>query len=482
MARNWSRRFAYFALLCAAPAVFAAKPTPPPSPNDPYNALARDIFKQLIEINTTDSVGSITEASEAMAKRFREAGFPPADVRVVGPNDRKKNLVVRLRGAEKHKPILMIGHLDVVEARREDWTTNPFEFVEKDGYFYGRGTQDMKHGDAIMATALLRLKKENYVPSRDLILALTADEEGGKSNGVDWLFKNQRALVDAEFVLNHDGYSVQAEGAKPVVYELTSSEKVYADYLLTSTNPGGHSSRPTPDNAIYELLEGLGRLAKYEFPFELNNITRGYYASLSKIETGQRAADMRAILKTPPDETAIKRLSQDPTDHSIMRTTCVATRLEAGHANNALPQRAQATVNCRILPGHSPDEVRQEIIKVLASPKIRVQFISNEGEVRDTATDRKGFPPPPLRPELMRPLEKLVSEYWPGLQIVPVMAIGASDDVYVNDAGLTSYTITGVTLDRNDDRAHGQDERLPVQSFYTGNEFFYRYLKAITEK
>jgi acetylornithine deacetylase/succinyl-diaminopimelate desuccinylase-like protein len=481
MTSTWSR-LAALACLCAAPAVFAANPPPQASATDPYNVLARDIFKQLIEIDTTDSVGSVTAASEAMAKRFRDAGFPPADVRVVGPTDRKKNLVVRLRGKEKHKPILMIGHLDVVEARREDWTTNPFEFVEKDGYFYGRGTQDMKHGVAIMATALLRMKKEKFVPSRDLILALTADEEGGKHNGVDWLFKNQRNLVDAEFVLNHDAYSVQADGDKLIAYELVSSEKVYADYLLTTTNPGGHSSLPKFDNAIYELVDGLEKIAKYEFPFELNNITRGYYESMAKIETGQRAADMQAILQNPPDEAAIKRLSQDVTDHAVMRTTCVATRLEAGHANNALPQRAQATINCRILPGHSPEEVRQDIIKILNSPKIKVQFISEIGELKDIATDRKGFTPPPLRPELMQPLQKLVKEYWPGLQIVPVMTVGASDDVYVNNAGLTSYTITGVTLDRNDDRSHGQDERLPVQSFYTGNEFFHRFLKTIATK
>jgi hypothetical protein len=254
---------------------------------DSYNALARDIFKELIEINTTDTeLGNVTLAAEAVAKRLMAAGFPAEDVKVVGPNDRKKNLVARLRSTGKHKPVLLIGHLDVVEAKPEDWTTDPFKFIEKDGYFHGRGTQDMKDGDAIMTTALIRLKKEGYRGSRDIILALTADEEGGTSNGVDWLFKNQRQLVDAEFVLNHDGYSIDSQNGKALFYTLQSSEKVYADFVLTATNPGGHSSQPRRENAIYELTAGLDRLAQYAFPFELTTITRAYYDNMSKIETG----------------------------------------------------------------------------------------------------------------------------------------------------------------------------------------------------
>ena len=255
---------------------------------DSTKQLAHDIFKQLIEINTTDSVGSVTAASEAMAQRFRDAGFPESDLRILGPNDRKKNLVVRLHGSGKHKPVLLIGHLDVVEARREDWTTDPFQFVEKDGYFYGRGTQDMKDGDAIMSTTLIRFKKEGYVPDRDIILALTADEEGGTSNGVDWLLKNHRDLIDAEFVLNHDGGGVTANHGKPEFVAVDATEKLYADYRLTVTNPGGHSSLPVPDNAIYHLADGLGRLEHFQFPFELNNVTRAYYEKLSTVTSGQR--------------------------------------------------------------------------------------------------------------------------------------------------------------------------------------------------
>ncbi len=348
---------------------------------------AADIFRQLIEINTTDSVGSVTAAAKAMQQRFLDAGFPASDMQLLGPNDRKQNLVVRYHGASGKKPILLIGHLDVVEARREDWTTDPFQFVTKDGYYYGRGTQDMKESDAILVETLLRLHREGFRPDRDIILALTADEEGGKSNGVNWLIENHRDLIDAEYVLNPDGGGVELHHGKATIFSVDASEKLYADYQLTVTNPGGHSSLPVPDNAIYELADGLERLAHYSFPFELNGVTRDYFQTESKIMSGQTAADMRAILKTPPDPAAIQRLDQTPEYNSTLRTTCVATRLDAGHANNALPQRAQAIVNCRILPGHSKEEVRQELIRVLNSPKITVQYVGR----------RRGRPGPDLR-------------------------------------------------------------------------------------
>jgi acetylornithine deacetylase/succinyl-diaminopimelate desuccinylase-like protein len=442
--------------------------------------LSHDIFKQLIEINTTDSVGSVTAAAEAMAQRLRDAEFPAEDVQVLGPNERKKNVVVRLHGTGKHKPVLLIGHLDVVEARRADWTTDPFQFVEKDGYFYGRGTQDMKDGDAIMMATLIRMKKEGYKPDRDIILALTADEEGGTSNGVDWLLKNHRELVDAEFVLNSDGGGITTVDGKPRMMEVDASEKLYADYQLTVTNPGGHSSLPVPDNAIYHLADGLGRLEHYEFPMELNNVTRAYYERMAKIETGQRAADMKAILKDPPDAAAIARLSKDPVDHSKLRTTCVATRLEAGHANNALPQMARAIVNCRIAPGHSAEQVREKLVEVLADPKITVQYLGAIGGGTDRSADKQSYAPPPLRADVFGPLEKVVGEMWPGMPVLPTMATGASDAVYTNAAGLPTYGISGTAIDRFDVRAHGKDERLGVASFYAGVDFYYRFLKAVT--
>ena len=443
-------------------------------------ALARSIFQELVEINTTDSVGNVTTAAEAMAKRFRGAGFPESDMALLGPNPRKKNLVVRLHGSGQHEPVLLIGHLDVVEARREDWTTDPFKFIEKDGYFYGRGTQDMKDGDAIMVTTLIRLRKAGFKPDRDIILALTADEEGGTANGVDWLLKNHRDLIDAQYVINHDGYSVVTEHGKPLSYELGGTEKVYGDFQLMVTNPGGHSSLPVPDNAIYALAEGLGRIAKFEFPFDLNTVTRAYYEQMATIETGQRAADMRAILRTPPDPQAIARLSRAPADHSMMHTTCVATRLEGGHANNALPQRAAAVVNCRILPGHSPEEVRQQLAKVVDDPRIKVRWIDDNGQAQDKGSDRKSYPPPPLNPEIMKPLESLVASEWPGLKVVPNMSVGASDGVFTSAAGMPTYIITGVANDKDNERAHGRDERLGVDSFYKGNEFFHQFLRALT--
>jgi acetylornithine deacetylase/succinyl-diaminopimelate desuccinylase-like protein len=444
--------------------------------DDATRQLSHNLFQQLIEINTTDSVGNVTTAAQAMAQRFRDAGFPEGDLHILGPNERKKNLVVRLHGSSKHKPVLLIGHLDVVEARREDWTTDPFQFVEKDGYYYGRGTQDMKDGDAIMVTTLLRFKKEGYVPERDIILALTADEEGGTSNGVDWLLRNNRELIDAEFVLNHDGGGILSEHGKPQFMSVDASEKLYSDYQLTVTNPGGHSSLPVPDNAIYHLADGLARLEHYQFPFELTSITRAYYERMSKVATGQRAADMQASLKNPPDIAAVGRLSQDPIDNSIMHTTCVATRLAAGHANNALPQTAQANVNCRIEPGHSTEEIRQALEKVLADPRISVREVGGIGGV----TNRQSYAPPPLRPDVFQPLERVVESMWPGLPVIPDMATGASDGVYTNAAGLPTYCVSGEAIDRNDIRAHGKDERIRVEAFYRAVDFYYRFLKALT--
>jgi acetylornithine deacetylase/succinyl-diaminopimelate desuccinylase-like protein len=440
--------------------------------NQADRKLSHDIFKQLIEINTTDSVGNVTTAAEAMARRLRDAGYPESDVQVLGPNDRKKNMVARLHGTGAKKPILLIGHLDVVEAHREDWTTDPFQFVEKDGYYYGRGTQDMKSDDAILMMAMIRFKQEGYKPDRDIILALTADEEGGQSNGVDWLLKNHRELIDAEFVLNPDGGGIVTVNGKPLIMSMDGSEKLYADYQLESTNPGGHSSHPVPDNAIYHLADALVRLQHYQFPFELNHVTRAFFAQTSKVETGQIAADMNAVLKDPPDQAAIDRLSRDPTLNATMRTTCVATRVDAGHANNALPQRATANVNCRIFPGHSKEEIRQQLIKVLDDPNVTVRYVGNDSEGT--------LPPVPLRPDVMNPLQEITSQMWPGTPVVPTMSTGATDGKYTNAAGMPTYGVTGVAIDLDDVRAHGKDERLGVDSYYRGVDFYYRYLKAVT--
>ena len=460
------------AVLFAATVAAADRPDP--------HALARDLFRQLVEIKTTESALGSTPAAEAMAQRLREGGFAAEDVHIVGPGGRKQNLVARLKGTGRKRPVLLIGHLDVVEALREDWTVDPFVFLEKDGYFYGRGTQDMKDGIAIMMTTLLRYRAEGYKPDRDIILALTADEEGSNANGVDWLLKNRRELVDAEFVLNHDGGGVMLENGRAVQVDLTASEKVYADFDLTVTNPGGHSSVPPRENAIYSLARALERVAEHDFAFELNNVTRAYFERVAQRSDAVRGNTIRGILKTPPDQQALQTLSEDPIDNAIVRTTCVATRLFGGHANNALPQTARANVNCRILPGHSPEEVRQELVQAIADPQVKVRYYNFLTEQFDeVAPNVRGYAPPPLRPDVLKPLEKIAAKMWPGAPIVPSMAIGASDSIYTNAAGLPTYMVSGSALARDDFRAHGQDERLSTKGFYDGVDFFYEYLKAV---
>jgi acetylornithine deacetylase/succinyl-diaminopimelate desuccinylase-like protein len=474
--------FASITLLAGAiflPAAWSA-----PSGDPTTRQLAHDIFKQLVEINTTDSVGNVSTAAQAMAQRLLDAGFSGSDISVLGPNDRKRNMVARYRGNPKSqlKPILIIGHLDVVEARREDWTTDPFEFVEKDGYYYGRGTQDMKVSDAIAVTDFIRMKHEGFVPNRDIILALTADEEGGKSNGVDWLLKNHRELIDAEYALNPDSGGVVTDHGKTLSMEFEATEKLYADFQVVATNPGGHSSLPKPDNAIYHVASALGKLEKTPFPAELNDVTRAYFKEMASTQTGQTAADMRAMLAIAPDPGAIARLSEDARYNSTLRTTCVATMMNAGHAPNALPQRAEANVNCRILPGHSQEEIRLELVKLFDDPKLAVRYMSDAREVFENGSDRKAMVPPPVNPELMGALRIVTHKFWPGIPVFAEMETGASDSIYTMMAGIPSYGICGVALDRDDVRAHGKDERVPIESYYTGVEFYYSFLKKLTTR
>ncbi len=442
---------------------------------------ARAILKQLIEINTTASVGSVTEAAEAMAQRLRAAGFAEKEVLVAGPNDRKKNLVARYRGTGQKKPILFIGHLDVVEALRTDWSTNPFEFVEKDGYFYGRGSQDMKEGDAILVTAFLRLKREGFVPDRDLILALTADEEGGSSNGVDWLLKEHKDWIDAAFCINLDGGEFEKLKGQRVLAGLQASEKVYVDFQFETSNPGGHSSVPGAENAIYELATALLKVQTFSFPVKVNEITRGYFKHAATLTTGSLATDLRDVAKEPPDPAAIKRLSANPYYNSLLHTTCVATMLWGGHAPNALPQTARANVNCRIFPGEDPVDVRKTLERVVANPKVKIT------EVAQKDPDGKlvpvvAVPPSPLLPEVTNTLERTLATMWPGLPVVTTMSTGATDGRYLRVAGIPTYGISCMFFDMEDDRAHGKDERIEVQEYYDGVEFGYRFIKALSSK
>jgi acetylornithine deacetylase/succinyl-diaminopimelate desuccinylase-like protein len=439
---------------------------------------ARALLKQLIEINTTDSVGNVSQAAEAMAERLRAAGFPEKDVQLAGPNERKKNLVVRYRGTGQKKPILFIGHLDVVEALRADWTSDPFEFVQKDGYFYGRGTQDMKEGDAILMMAFLRLKREGFAPNRDLILALTADEEGGTANGVDWLLQEHQDWIDAEYCINLDGGEFEKLKGKRVLAGLQASEKVYADFQLETTNPGGHSSVPGPNNAIYELAAALLKVQSFSFPAKINEITRNYFQHSATLTTGALAADLRGAAKEPADQKAIKRLSENPYYNSLLRTTCVATMLAGGHAPNALPQTARANVNCRIFPGEDPVEVHKTLQRVVADAKVKITLVQQktpDGKVRPIV----GVPPSPLRPELTATLERTLGTLWPGVPVVPSMSTGATDGRYLRIAGMPTYGISCMFFDMEDDRAHGKDERIEIKEYYDGVEFGYRFMKAL---
>jgi acetylornithine deacetylase/succinyl-diaminopimelate desuccinylase-like protein len=432
-----------------------------------HDSRAREIFKELIEINT---VGNVTRAAEAVAARLKAAGFPAADVQVLGPDPRKGNLVARFRGTGARKPLLLLAHLDVVEAKREDWSFDPFTFLEKDGYFYGRGTSDDKGMASQFAANLIRLKQEGFTPDRDLILALTADEEGGNFNGVDWLVKNHKDLIDAEFAINEGGGGNMRKG-KYLTNEIQASEKVFQDFLLEVTNSGGHSSLPVKDNAIYHLSAGLSRLAAFDFPVEMNEVTRGYFERSASVESDPKmAADMRAVARPSPDLAAAARLSASlPYYNSLMRTTCVATRLFGGHANNALPQLATANVNCRILPGVAPATVRARLIDVLADPAIKVSFVDEARPSR----------PSPLRPEVVDTVESLTRQMFPGVVVVPVMSTGATDGLYLRNAEIPTYGVDGTFGDIDDVRAHGRDERVGVKQYFEGLEFQYRLIKAL---
>jgi acetylornithine deacetylase/succinyl-diaminopimelate desuccinylase-like protein len=446
---------------------------------DQTRQLARGILKQLIEINTTDSVGNVTTAAEAMAQRLRDGGFAEGDIKVAGPNERKKNLVARFRGTGKRKRILFIGHLDVVEALRADWTTDPFEFIEKDGYFYGRGTEDMKEGDAILVTNFIRLKKEGFLPDRDLIVALTADEEGGSFNGVDWLVKQHRDWIEAEYCINLDGGEFEKDKDKRLLAGIQASEKVYVDFQFESLNSGGHSSVPSPDNAIYHLAGALARLQPFSFPLRINEITRNYFERTASLAAGTVSSDMKAVAKQPPDAAAVQRLSEVPYYNSLLHTTCVATMLSGGHAPNALPQTARANVNCRIFPGEDPQEVQKTLERIANDPKVKVSVVPQigpDGKVVPVVP----VPPSPLLPEVTQAMEKTLSMVWPGVPLVATMSTGATDGRITRIAGIPTYGISCMFFDVHDNREHGKDERVGVQDFYDGVEFNYNLIKELS--
>jgi len=450
--------------LSLAPCAPAQAPTP-------AQRELREIYKELVEINTTDSAGSCTEAAQALAARLKAGGLPAPDVQVIVPpgGPKKGNLVARYRGTGAKKPIMLLGHLDVVEAKREDWERDPFKLVEENGYFYARGASDDKAMVAVFTANLIRYRREGYRPERDLIQVATCDEETipSKFSGIVHLLKDHRDLIDAEFALNEGGNGLLDKNGNYQRMTIQAGEKVFQTYQLEVTNRGGHSSLPVKDNAITHLAGGLARLGAYDFPFKLSATTRAYFERMSGIETGQAAADMKAILREPPDPEAIARLSAIPLNNSTFRTTCVATLLDAGHATNALPQRARATVNCRILPGESVAEVQQTLAKVLANDKIKI-----------TPTHEPTLsPPPPLTREIVGPVEAVSAQMWPGVPVVPTMLVAATDGRFTINAGIPTYGVNGMFRDLDGSGVHGLNERIRARSLYEGHEFLYRLVK-----
>ncbi|MBK5187918.1 MAG: M20/M25/M40 family metallo-hydrolase [Gemmatimonadaceae bacterium] len=440
----------------------------------PEQQSLHEIYKELIETNTEDSagVGSVTKASEQIAARFRAAGYPESDIHLLGPTEDKHAVIVRLHGTGAKKPLLLLAHLDVVMALPTDWTSDPFKLVEKDGYYYGRGSIDDKAMASIFVANMIRYKKEGFVPDRDIILALTPDEEKSGLFGTEWLIEHHKDLIDAAYALNEGGGGSLKNG-KPFLHAVQATEKAFTNFTLTVKNPGGHSSVPRPDNAIYQLAEGLVRFRRFSFPVQLNDVTRAFFTGTAAIETPERAAAMRALLKNPSDAAAAATLSRDPRYNSILRTTCVATRLSGGHADNALPQTATALVNCRVFPNVPIDSVRATIIRVLNDTGI---VVSPSEQLGPTS-------PSPLSPELMDPIKTLTARMFDNVPVIPFMSTGATDGRYLRAAGIPTYGVSGLFLDPGDIRAHGRDERVPQKSLYESQAFLYELVKMLsTEK
>ena len=438
--------------------------------DDRVRAREREILEELIEVNTSDSAGNTPALAAKIAHRLRSAGFDESDIRVLGWSPRYQNVVVRYRGRPTgKKPIMLMAHIDVVDARREDWSVDPYTFLEKDGFYYGRGTSDNKAGASILISNFIRLKEEGFVPDRDLVMVLTADEET-TGQSIDYLMKQQRDLIDAEYALNTDGGGGALKNGKPVAFVLQAAEKIYLTFQLEARNKGGHSSLPVKDNAIYRLSRALDRLGEFEFPVRLNETTREFFRRSAETEVGSTADDMRALAATSNPRAATRLAAVSPYFNSIMRTTCVATRLYAGHADNALPQLARATVNCRILPDDTQDSVMAVLTRVVGDTAVQIS-------VSDPA---KPSPPSPLRPDVLGPVERIAKGIWPGVPVITEMSTGATDGLYVRNGGIPVYGVGAIFEDINDTRAHGRDERVGVRQFHDAARFWYQLVKTLT--
>ena len=459
-------------LIAAAPVAAAAQA-------QPGEAEFRSLYKELVETNTTFSAGDCTLAAQRMAARLKTAGLTDDQLTVFTPPDKPKDggLVAVMPGKDpKAKAILLLAHIDVVEAKREDWERDPFKLVEENGYFYARGSSDDKAQAAIWTDLLVRFKREGYQPRRTLKVALTCGEEGGgQVNGAAWLAENKRELIDAAFALNEGaGGALDAAGGKPVVHNIQAGEKASVGYRLEATNPGGHSSRPVPDNAIYDLARAIDRISHYEFPVQINDTTRAYFTKMSKVVGGEQGAAMTAIVADPNDKAAYATLSKDANYHAILGTTCVATRLEGGHANNALPQRATAIINCRIFPGTTREAVRDTLAKVIENPKVSVSQVGDGRSLANVGA-------PPLTPNVLGPIEKVSAQMWPGIPVVPLLQAGGTDAPPLIAVGIPTYGVSGIFYDPDLGRLHGLNERIGVKSLLDAREFSYRLVKIYAE-
>jgi acetylornithine deacetylase/succinyl-diaminopimelate desuccinylase-like protein len=441
----------------------------------PNQQLAREIYKELVEINTGVETGDITAAAQAMARRFRAAGIPEGDIFVGGPQPKKHNVVARIRGTGgpgAAKPLLLLAHIDVVEALKADWSPDldPFVFTERDGYYYGRGTADDKAMASIFVANVFRMKEEGFVPDRDIIIALTADEESGPFNGVDWLTKNHRALVDAAVVINEGGGGTLRNG-KPLFNSVQAAEKITTNFTLRATNRGGHSSVPRDDNAITALADALAKVGRYKFPIQLNEVTRAFFSQTAALESPEMGRAMKALAANPGDAAAVATVTSDPRYNSMLRTSCVATQLSGGHATNALPQLAEANVNCRIYPTSSAAEVKGALEAAIGDTAVQVVI----------RTQRPSTPTTALARDVMGPIERITKELWGDIPVIPTMSTGATDSRFFRALGIPAYGVSGLFSDPTvDARAHGRDERMAVKSYYEGQEFLYRLTKALS--
>lgn len=452
----------------------AQTPTGTMGPLRPDQTAFRELYEELIETNTVVNVGSCTDAAAKMGARLKAAGFAEDQLTYfsVPEHPRDGGLVAVYPGTSKTlKPMLLLAHIDVVEAKREDWTRDPFTLIEENGYFYGRGTVDDKAQAAIFTDAFVRLKQQGYKPKRTIKLALTCGEEtSGAFNGAEWLAANRRDLIDAEFALNEGGGGRTDGKGKLLVQSMQIGEKTYQDFTLTATNPGGHSSAPPPDNAIYDLSAALLRIGAYKFPLEFTDVTRAFFTKSGPLRGGELGAAMVALAKNPQDKQAEAIVNRDKSLHSLLRTTCVATLVDAGHALNALPQRATANVNCRMFPGRTPAETMATLVQVIGNPAIRIE---------ETVKGKPLAVPPPLDPKIMGPVEKLSAKYFPGVPVIPSMSTGATDGVYVSSAGIPVYGVPSVWTDPDGNGTHGLNERVEVKALYTARDYLFDLIKVL---